>query len=236
MMETKELQEQLASIQTQLSFITGEIEAQRRTRRELEELKDDLNHIAGEVFSAAVTELDEVAQHVETKDILFLIKKLLRNTRNLTRLMDQMEGIADFAQDAAPITKDLFHEVMTTLDEMDRKQYFEFFSEFVKIVDTVVTSFSIEDVRHLRENIASILSTVKNLTQPEMLSTVNNALGFYKKMDIMVEKDIGYWKILKELRDPETRRGIAFTIQFLKNMAASNGNTHNHNLLQEGAS
>lgn len=228
-METREILQQLASIQDQLSFITNEIEKQRRTRIELEELKDDLNRIVGEVFHAAVTELDEVAQHVESRDIIFLLKKLLRNTRHLTKLMDQMEGIADFARDATPITKELFQEIMTTLDEMDRKHYFEFFSEFVKIIDTVVTSFSIEDVRHLRENIALILTTVKNLTQPEMLTTVNNALGFYKKMDIMVEKEIGYWKILKELRDPETRRGIAFTIQFLKNMATSNDNGYTNN-------
>jgi uncharacterized protein YjgD (DUF1641 family) len=233
-METVDMQARLDSIQNQLSYITQEMEAQRRRRIELEELKDDLNRITGEVFHAAVTELEEVAQHVDSNDILFLLKKLLRNTRHLTRLIDRMEGMADFARDVSPITKELFQEIMTTLDTMDRKHYFEFFSEFIKIADTVVTSFSAEDVRQLRENVTLMLSTVKNITQPEMLATVNNALGFYKKMDIAVDDKIGYWKIIKELRDPETRRGIAYMIRFLKNMAAVNDTLQtqtNHTLI-----
>jgi uncharacterized protein YjgD (DUF1641 family) len=107
---------------------------------------------------------------------------------------------------------------------MDKKGYFEFFKESVQIVDTVVTSFSIEDVRLLRENIASILLTVKDMTQPEMLNTINNALSFFRKMDIEVEKDISYFQIMREMRNPEVKQGIVFMLEFLKNMAKPNQN------------
>jgi len=98
-------------------------------------------------------------------------------------------------------------------------------------VDTVVTSFTVEDIRLLRENITSILLTVKNMTQPQMLSIIDNALGFFNKMDITVEKDVSYFQIMKELRNPEVKQGMIFMLEFIKSMAKPNKNllTENQN-------
>jgi len=226
-MQEKSIQKQLDAMQKQLAFVTEELQAQRKTRRELEELKADLSLIGRDVFQAAIEEMDGVAQHLDTGDIMFFFKKLLRNIHNLSRLLDKVESMADFADNAAPLTKEMINSWMEKLDEFDRKGYFEFSREAIKIVDTIVTSFEVEDIRLLRENITSILLTVKNLTQPEMLSSLNNALSFYRYMSIKVEKNVSIWKILKELRDPEMRRGIIYLIQFLKNMAGQNGNHKN---------
>ncbi len=223
-MQEKSIQKQLDAMQKQLAFVTEELQAQRKTRREFEELKSDLTLIGRDVFQAAIEEMDGVAQHIDSGDILFFFKKLLRNIHNLSRLLDKVESMADFADNAAPLTKEMINGWMEKLDELDRKGYFEFSREAVKIADTIVTSFTVEDVRLLRENITSILLTIKNLTQPEMLSSLNNALSFYRYMGIKVEKNISIWTILKELRDPEMRRGILYLIQFLKNMAGQNGN------------
>ncbi len=222
-METHTLQHRLDRIEKQLHIIVEEMAAQRRRRQEREELTSDLNRIARDVFQAAVEELNGVAQHIETGDVLFLLKKLLRNVRHLSRLMDQLESLMHFFEDAGPLTKDMALELMEQLDALDHKGYFEFFTEALKIIDTIVTSFTVEDVRLLRENIAHILLTVKNFTQPEMLATLNNALSFFKEMDIEIEEHVSYWKIFQALRDPEMRRGLAFMIQFLKNMASKNG-------------
>jgi uncharacterized protein YjgD (DUF1641 family) len=222
-MENKELAKQVEEINQKLDLLTGYIHEQQRRQKEFQELKEDLIFIGKDVFQTAVDELEEVSPYFETRDLIFLLKKLLRNTRNLTRVMNQLENIMDFMEDAKPLGKAAFNEVLEKLNEFDRKGYFEFFTEAAQIIDTIVTSFSVEDVRLLRENITSILLTVKGLTQPEMLTTVNNAIGFYKKMDIVVDKDISYRQIIKELRDPEVKRGLAFMLEFVKNMAAPNG-------------
>ncbi|GAB4369139.1 MAG: hypothetical protein Kow0042_10700 [Calditrichia bacterium] len=222
-MENKNLELQLQEINRKLDVLTEHMAEQQRRSRELQELKDDLSRIGKDVFQAATEELDEVAQHFELEDLLFLLKKLLRNTRHLAAMMDQVESASDFIKDAEPLGKQVFNQLMETLAELERKGYFEFAREFFKIIDTVVTTFTVEDVRLFRENIASILLTVKNLTQPEMLSTFDNALGFFRKMDVVVEKEVSYWQLIKELRDPETKRGLDFLIQFLKNLVNKNG-------------
>jgi uncharacterized protein YjgD (DUF1641 family) len=52
---------------------------------------------------------------------------------------------------------------------------------------------------------------------------VNNALTFFQKMDVVVEQKVSYWSLIKELRDPELKRGLAFVIKFMKNMVKTNG-------------
>ena len=52
-----------------------------------------------------------------------------------------------------------------------------------------------------------------------MLQTADNALGFFRKMDIDVQQDVSYFKIMKEMRNPEVKKGIVFMLEFLKNMA-----------------
>ena len=112
-----------------------------------------------------------------------------------------------------------FNELLQKLDSLDRKGYFDFGRELLRIVDTVVTSFTVDDVRALRESIVAIVSTVKNMTQPEMLASIDNAIHFYGQMGVTVEEDVSTWDLLKELNSPETRRGMAFMVRFLQNIA-----------------
>lgn len=222
-METVEMSTELREIHAKLDLLISEMEAQKRRQRQMEELKDDLIVVGKDAFQTAVLELEEISPYFETSDLVYLMKRLLRNTRNLVKLVDMMENVADFIEDAKPLGKHAFAEILETLDSLDRKGYFEFIRETSEILDTIVTSCSVEDIRLLRENITEIMLTVKNLTQPEMLATVNNAVGFYRKMEIDVKKKVSYRDLLRQLRDPEVKRGIFFMLEFAKSMPVQNG-------------
>ncbi len=218
-MENKKIEQQLADIQEQLNYITAQMREQERKNRELTELKNDLSLIGKDIFDAAVEELEDVAPYFDTKDLLYLFKKFLRNINSITKLFTYMESANDLFDDLKPLGKQVFDDWMDKLNEMDQKGYFEFASELFKIIDTIVTEFTVEDVVLLRENIVSILLTVKNMTQPEMLNSANNALSFFKKMDIEVEKDISFFQLLKKAREPEVKKGMYFMLEFVKSMA-----------------
>ncbi len=218
-MKNQTIETQLAEINEKLGFLTEQMQIQAQRQREMQELKDDLSRIAADVMQTATTELDEVAGHFTTQDLLFLLKKLLRNTRNLNALLDKFESARMFLEDATPISKQAFFELLETLDEMDKKGYFAFFREFGAIIDRIVTSFSAGDVKALGDNIVTIMLTLKNLTQPDMLAAMNNAVSVYKNLDLDVAHDASYWKIAKELKTPEMRQGVAFGVAFLKSLS-----------------
>jgi uncharacterized protein YjgD (DUF1641 family) len=77
----------------------------------------------------------------------------------------------------------------------------------------------VEDVRALSDNVVVMLETVKNLTQPDMLKAVNNAVTIYKNLDMDNVEEISMFKALLEFRKPEMRKGIGFMITFLKRLS-----------------
>ena len=213
------MQKQINEINKKLDIILEEIELQKRHRREMDDLKDDLTRVGKDLYLTAVDELEEVHDHISTGDMLYLGKKVLRNVNNITKMLEQLESITDFLHDASPLTREYILDFMKKMDEFDRKGYFEFMKESVKILDNIITGFTVDDVKKLGDNIVTIMNTVKNLTQPDMLHSINNAVAVYKKLDIEVEKEVSVFKLLKELNDPELKRGMAFGIQFLKSLA-----------------
>ena len=219
-MEDKNIHERIDSLEKKLDIILEEIELQSRHRREMEDLKDDLTRVGKDLYQTAVVELEEVHDHLQTGDILYLGKKLLRNVNNLTAMFEKLESAKDFIDDVSPLMRESMIDFMKKMDEFDRKGYFEFLRELTKISDNIVTSFTVEDVKALGDNIVTILNTIKSLTQPDMLQAVNNAVSVYKHLDIEVKEDVSIFGLIKELNKPEMKKGLAFAIKFLQNLAA----------------
>lgn len=218
-MEEKNLQVQIDGLNSKLDIILEEIELQKRHRKEMEDLKEDLMRVGKDFYETAVEELDQIHDYVNTRDVLHFGKYILRNVNTISKVIQQLESTKDFLKDASPLMREYIIDFTAKLDEFDRKGYFEFIKESQNVVDKVVTSFSKDDIKALGDNIVTILNTVKNLTQPDMLHTINNALNVYKQLDIVVSKDVSFIKLMKELNTPEVKRGLAFAIQFLKNIA-----------------
>jgi uncharacterized protein YjgD (DUF1641 family) len=218
-MDEVKLQTQITELNAKLDIILEEIELQKRHRREMEDLKDDLLRVGKDVYQTAVEELDQIHDYVNSRDILHFGKYMLRNVNTISRVIQQLESAKDFLTDASPLIRESIIDFMEKLDEIDRKGYFEFIKELSKVSDKVVTSFTVDDVKSLGDNIVIILNTVKNLTQPDMLHTINNAINVYKKLDIKVTEKVTLLSLLKELNDPKTKKGLAFAIRLLKNLA-----------------
>ena len=218
-MDEEKIQRQLDDINRKLEIVLEEIELQKRHRREMDDLKDDLMRVGKDLYQTAVVELEEVHDHISTGDMLYLGKKLLRNVNNITKMFEQVENAKDFIEDFGPVSRELFIDMMNKLDEFDRKGYFHFMKELSKAMDNVVTSFTIDDVKNLSDNVVTILNTIKSLTQPDMLQTINNAISVYKNLNIEVSEKVSIVSLMKEMNSPDLRRGLAFAIQFLKNLA-----------------
>ncbi|GBD86174.1 hypothetical protein BMS3Abin03_00084 [bacterium BMS3Abin03] len=218
-MEEKKIQSQINEINRKLDIVLEEIELQRKHRREIDDLKDDLMRVGNDLYATAVTELEDVHDYLETGDILHLGKKLLRNVKTMNKMFDQIESARDFLEDVSPLIRESIIDIMNKLDEYDRKGYFQFIKQSETIIENVITSFSPEDVKALGDNIVTILNTIKNLTQPDMLQAINNAVSVYKKLDIEIEDDVSYFQLFKTMNTPEMRKGIAFGIKFLKSLA-----------------
>lgn len=212
-----ELNQKLATLTTQVDTLTQYVEDQRRRQREWDELKADLVPIVNDVYAVAVEQLNEVEPYVQLEDLMYLAKRVARNTHNIERVLDQLESLFDLVQDASPIVNDAVLMAVEQLDAMERRGYFALMKEGLYVLDNVVEAFGPEDARQLGDNVVTILTTIKEMTQPEIMGTVQNLAGTMRKAETEVQEvPTSFWSILKQLRDPQTRRGLALTLQMLK--------------------
>lgn len=209
-----ELNQKVDALTEQVAFLAEETRLQQRRRQEWDELRNDLTPVANEVFQLSVRQLDEVESYVQLEDIARLLKRLMRNTRNLELMLDQLESLADLSREVSPLSQDVFLALLTRMDEMERKGYFEFMRGGLEIADQVVTNFTQEDVRQLGENIVLILETMKEMTQPEIMRMLQSTASVVREEE--VPEDVSMFSILRQLNDPAVRRGLARTLNILK--------------------
>lgn len=211
-----ELNQKIDALTAQVAFLTEEAHQQRRRRQEWDELKEDVTPIANDVFRLSVQQLEEVESYVQIEDILHLLKRVLRNTRNLEQMLDQMESLVELWQDLNPLTRDMFLIFMKQLEEMEKKGYFTFLRGGLEIADRVVTSFDEEDVRQLGNNVVLILQTVKEMTQPEVMTMLRNTAILMKEEEAIDTSLLG---ILRQMNDPAVKKGLAKTLMVLRSVS-----------------
>ncbi|MFC1550050.1 DUF1641 domain-containing protein [Candidatus Neomarinimicrobiota bacterium] len=219
-MNNQEITQQLSDINQKLDLISNELEIVRQKRIEKSELQKDLTIVAKELFDTTVVEMEEIAPFVNTGDFLHLVKKILRNTQNISLVITKFESLLDFVEDSRPVTKELFNDVLINLNELDQKGYFVFLKELIGALDRIVDHFSVDDVRQLSDNVTTILETVKSMTQPEILNALDNAVTIYKNLDPKDIQEVSVWKLIRELNKPEMKRGIGFVMSFFKSITA----------------
>ena len=221
-MSQENFQNQIDEINRKLDIIIQEIEFQRIQRQELQDFKDDAIRVGKDVFKTATEEFEEMSDTIDTGDFWHLTKKLMRNVKNLTAAFEQLESIRDFAKDALPVSREMILDFMDKLDELDKKGYFTFMVESKNIIDKIVTNFTVEDIRVLNENTGFIIDTIKNLTQPALLNSVNNAIAAFSNIDINKMEEKSLFQLLREMNTPEMKRGLTFLFTLLKTLSEQN--------------
>ncbi len=87
-----ELNQKVDALTAQVAFLADEARQQRQRRQEWDELKSDLTPVAGEAYRLSVQQLGEIEAYVQLEDILRVLKRLMRNTRNVEAMLDQLES------------------------------------------------------------------------------------------------------------------------------------------------
>lgn len=218
-MSEESIQLQINAINHKLDLILEEVYAQRESRQSLQDLADDVSIIGKDIFKNTVIQLDKAGVEVDSEALAGIGMKLVRNIENINEFLEILESVNDFMKDVSPIVHQVGLDAIHKMHELEQKGYFEIFRELGKSLDNIVTHFSAEDVKALSENIVFILETVKNLTQPDMLKAINNALAIYKNLDMDQVEEYSLFKAIMEFRKPEMKKGIGFMITFLKKMS-----------------
>ena len=222
----KDLGSKLALIDNKLDIVLQELDVQRRGRQQIEDLMKDLSIIGKDMFETTVNRLDKAGIEIDGYDLEKFVLKVVRNINTFNTLLEFLESSNDFIKDISPVIRQAGLDLINKLHNLEQKGYFTFFTELMKILDEIVTHFTAEDLKALADNVVTILETLKNLTQPEILKAVNNAVSIYKNLDTENIEGVSMWKALKIINSKDGKRAMGFIMTFLLNLV---NNTEQNN-------
>jgi uncharacterized protein YjgD (DUF1641 family) len=192
----QELNQKIDLLTAQVTYLSEQAQYAERQRQERTELVRDITPLANQAFELAVEQLEEIQEYIDLDDLLRLFKRLLRNGRNLEKMLDQLESLADLIETLSPLADDAFGKAVDIMAGLEAKGYFTFARGGMNLIDTVVTSFSEEELNRMGDFTHRTLVDVK------------------KEMGRPV--DVSYFGLVKQLRDPAVRRGLALTLRMMQ--------------------
>jgi uncharacterized protein YjgD (DUF1641 family) len=206
--------ERLDRMSAQLDLLVTEMAAQRARRGRWEELVHEMSPIARQAVSRATDQLQEIDVTVEdivsfartTADALPFLEESIKTLRSLTELGAAISELSE------PATEYLTER----LDDLEGRGYMAFAKASWGVADRVVTSFTEEDVRALGDNIVLILNTVKEMTQPEIMSMLSRTIHTVQGDELAEPPSV--FALLREMRDPDVRRGLARVLTMLRSV------------------
>lgn len=221
------LERKIDALTEQVAFLAEEARLRQIQREMYSELVADLNPIASDAMAVATRELEAIRRTADLGDVLSLLRKLIEVAPRIERTLGMVDALADLADDFMPLTSDVMALASDRLAVAQQKGYFEFAKAGIGVVDRVVTGFSEEDVEALGDNVVTILNTVKEITQPEMLVLLQRMIDALQRQQYVIEAEDAeppsMWALLKKMRDPDVRRGINRALTTLSAVSAETG-------------
>jgi uncharacterized protein YjgD (DUF1641 family) len=208
----------LDRISDQVAAIADELRCEREQRERWTELVHDLTPVTSEAFAAASQELDDLSDVVTTENLVRFGRTLACALPAIEALLAQLESLNSLGNELVPLASPAMASLTTTLQELDDKGYFAFARGGADIIDRVVTSFSEDDVTALGDNVVLILNTVKEMTQPEIMTLLQRTAVSVQEVEDEHAQPPSMFALLKQMRDPQTRRGLGRVMTMLRSI------------------
>lgn len=211
------VEDRLDRLTEQVEYLVTELETQRRQREQWQELTHDLAPVASQAMASATRELESLSREVDLEHLARFAKTLARSLPALEATVAQLTSLGELGADVSQLTAPALANLTARLADLEERGYFAFAREGVGVVDRVVTSFTDDDVKALGDNIVLILETIKEMTQPEVMTMLRRTLHTVQEAE-EPEEAPSMLSLLKEMRDPQVRMGLARVLNMLRSV------------------
>jgi uncharacterized protein YjgD (DUF1641 family) len=204
--------DRLDRLETQIAPLTASAKA-------LGELREELAPRVNEAVQALIVELADVEADFQVEDLVFLIKKMMRNLKNLNFVLDQMKNLIDFALTAEPLFKSSVPQVIAYLDDLEQRGVLRLLGSGMEVFKKVGASFSAEELQQTTDGMVRLAGILKKLTAPEALNLLERSADLPSRVNVADAPAIGPWGMLRGMGDPQVQQGLGVLLELTKGLA-----------------
>jgi len=140
------INEKVDQLALQIGYLTEQADAQQQRAREFDELKADLIPIGNQLIHLTINELEEIGSDFELEDLLYLLKRVLRNTHLILSMMDRFESLMGIADEVELLGKQVFSSAVEALDQLEQTGLF---SQAEDLFNTLAKENTLSDLNKM---------------------------------------------------------------------------------------
>ena len=186
--------EKVDQMAAQLAVLANQAETQQKRNQEFDELKADLIPIGNQLISLTITELEEIGAEFELEDLLYLLKRVLRNTQLILTMMDRFEAIMGIADEVELLGKQVFSSAVEALDRLEQGGVFSQSGELLQ-----------------------------TFAQEGTLSELNGMLKAFHETPADAARTPSLVSLIREANQPETKRGLSRMLKVIQALGKDTG-------------
>lgn len=202
------MSDEIKVLNEKIDFLTEQVMSVTSRLKAVDEFKEDMALFANDAFSEVVNFLADVDYHFRSEDLTQLIKKVLRNVKNVSRMMDQLESFTELAEDVAPLAKEMFNDVVERFEQLEKDGLFDSMNSMLAGMKRLNENFSPEEIERMGDNHVRLLKLSNRLATPQNLEKLEKISNEIEQLDFEQKKKVSLFKILKKARQPEVLRSL----------------------------
>jgi len=189
-----------------------------QTAGSIKELKEDLMPLSSQAIRLVINELEEVESSFQLEDLLVLMKRLLRSTKNITFALEQFENIVDFVQTIEPLLRSSVPQVINYLDDLEQKGVLRVIQAMLDVRAKVAAAYTAEDIEQIGDGAVAMLGLAKKFSDPQALAFLDKMAEMPGKIDLAKSKDVGPFGLLSCCASTDVKKGLGVLMELTRAM------------------
>ena len=202
-----------------LDHLGQEIAILTDSARSLRELRDDLSPRVNEAVKVLIEELTEIEADFQLEDVMFLMKNVMRNIKNVTWSIDQLKNLIDFLTTVEPLLKSAVPQAIEFLDKLERQGVFQILAHMLRALEKIGEAYTPEDIQQIMDGLVRLVGIAKKLTAPEALDLLDKAAEIPTRVDLSKAKPVGPFSMMFAMGNTEVKQGMGVAIEMTKGLA-----------------
>jgi TusE/DsrC/DsvC family sulfur relay protein len=150
-----------------------------------------------------------------------ILAALDRIERRLDEINDRQAMIEDLYDEMVPVVREVMRTASSHLGELERRGLFDRGAALLRLADAALDQIAVADIEGFTGNVANLVDTFRNVTQPDVLAVANEATDVLHHADDV--SPVGVFGMAKASSDPEIQKGLGVALGILRQLGRARG-------------
>lgn len=149
----------------------------------------------------------------QAETLAALQQQMATLNQDVREMLARQRAQQELVDELMPVLKEMMEVASVRLQDLESRGYFAFGRALTGVLDRVVTGFSAQDVEALGDNVVRILSTVRSVTQPQIMAIADEATAALEEKS---GEAMNWRGIFHASRDQDVQRGLATMVSVIR--------------------